>query len=433
MADELNTPTHRWHQPRNNIKLPNTDFSRDTIFDSGIQKIDAWINSQPWGNPIPALFAASEPGVWYDPSDITTLFQDSAGTTAVTAAGQPVGLMLDKSRGLGPQLVANGDFAVDTSGWTATGSAQISVVSGKMQVLNSAAANGNAYQVITTVVGRTYMLTAQINDVTGGIQPRIMAGTGIAAGDLGSVQYSGSGAFSARTLFTATGTSTWINAILNNTTVGVSASFDNISVQEVSGAHARQATAGSRPLYQIDGTGRPYIQFDGVDDSLDAATMSLVGAPYVAAVVGQRKERDTTIGTVLSHGLASSTAGFWQIFAPRSGTNYGWRGFDAANAAQDANGGAFPQPDLAVVSGLFDPAAASGVQITGRRNGSVIIQGGTGLAPFISTSLLVGKRGPAGDLPYLGRVYGVFVRGAATSTDQLVAVENWLNTKTGAY
>lgn len=47
-------------------------------------------------NPL-ALFAASEPGAWYDPSDIATLFQDAAGTTPVTAAGQPVGLVLDKS------------------------------------------------------------------------------------------------------------------------------------------------------------------------------------------------------------------------------------------------------------------------------------------------------------------------------------------------
>jgi hypothetical protein len=37
------------------------------------------------------------PVAWYDPSDISTLFQDSAGTTPVTASGQPVGKMLDKS------------------------------------------------------------------------------------------------------------------------------------------------------------------------------------------------------------------------------------------------------------------------------------------------------------------------------------------------
>ncbi len=44
-----------------------------------------------------SLFASGEQGVWYDPSDLTTLFQDSAGTTPVTGLEQPVGLMLDKS------------------------------------------------------------------------------------------------------------------------------------------------------------------------------------------------------------------------------------------------------------------------------------------------------------------------------------------------
>lgn len=36
-------------------------------------------------------------GFWFDPYDLSTLFQDSAGTTPVTTGGQPVGLMLDKS------------------------------------------------------------------------------------------------------------------------------------------------------------------------------------------------------------------------------------------------------------------------------------------------------------------------------------------------
>ena len=43
------------------------------------------------------LFLSGEQGAWYDPSDLTTLFQNSAGTTPVTAVEQPVGLMLDKS------------------------------------------------------------------------------------------------------------------------------------------------------------------------------------------------------------------------------------------------------------------------------------------------------------------------------------------------
>ena len=43
------------------------------------------------------LFAGGKQGVWYDPSDLSTLFQDVVGTIPVTANGDPVGLMRDKS------------------------------------------------------------------------------------------------------------------------------------------------------------------------------------------------------------------------------------------------------------------------------------------------------------------------------------------------
>jgi hypothetical protein len=44
-----------------------------------------------------SFFANGEQGWWYDPSNFATLFQDSAGTTPVTAVEQPVGLQLDLS------------------------------------------------------------------------------------------------------------------------------------------------------------------------------------------------------------------------------------------------------------------------------------------------------------------------------------------------
>lgn len=44
-----------------------------------------------------SLFRYGEIGSWYDPSDLSTMFQDAAGTTPVTATGQPVGLIRDKS------------------------------------------------------------------------------------------------------------------------------------------------------------------------------------------------------------------------------------------------------------------------------------------------------------------------------------------------
>ena len=50
-------------------------------------------------------FANGEKGVWFDAADITTLFQDVAGTQPVTAVGQYVGKWLDKS-GNGKHAVA---------------------------------------------------------------------------------------------------------------------------------------------------------------------------------------------------------------------------------------------------------------------------------------------------------------------------------------
>ena len=47
--------------------------------------------------------------VWYDPSDLTTMFQDEAGTVPVTAHGQTVRKLLDKS-GNDQHLIGNATF-----------------------------------------------------------------------------------------------------------------------------------------------------------------------------------------------------------------------------------------------------------------------------------------------------------------------------------
>jgi hypothetical protein len=45
----------------------------------------------------PATLYSGEAGGWYDPSDLSTMFQDTAGTTPVTADGQTVARINDKS------------------------------------------------------------------------------------------------------------------------------------------------------------------------------------------------------------------------------------------------------------------------------------------------------------------------------------------------
>jgi hypothetical protein len=88
------------------------------------------------------IFDGGQQGTWYDPSDLTTLFQDSAGTTPVSAAGQPVGKMLDKS--------GRGNHATQTT-----------------------AAQRPTYQIDTT--GRPYLSFDGVDDnmVTGTITPAV--------------------------------------------------------------------------------------------------------------------------------------------------------------------------------------------------------------------------------------------------------------------
>ena len=71
-------------------------FARPGLCGMGIGRLGLVAASRNAFSPL-SLFSAGEQGAWYDPSDLSTLFQDAAGTAPVTAVEQPVGRMLDKS------------------------------------------------------------------------------------------------------------------------------------------------------------------------------------------------------------------------------------------------------------------------------------------------------------------------------------------------
>ena len=196
-----------------------------------------------------SLFAAGEVGAWYDPSDLTTLFQDTAGTTPVTTPGQVVALMLDKSRGLalGPQLVTNGTFDTNIAGWTSQAGSTISWVSGSLEGVASSGSSNLAFQDITTVSGRSYRYTATVRCASGNINVDAwLAGFG---GLITRVTANAPTTNQTVSLvFVAGGTTTRIGL---GPSVATTFYLDNISVRELPGNHATQATAASRPTYGI--------------------------------------------------------------------------------------------------------------------------------------------------------------------------------------
>jgi hypothetical protein len=179
-----------------------------------------------------ALFANNEQGVWYDPSDFSTMFQDSAGTTPVTAVEQPVGLMLDKSKGLvlGSELVTNGSFDSDAS-WNKGPGWSISDGAARANTSGVAALN----QTLSISAGKSYRVQFTTTVTSGNISS-FLGGASIRANFT-------SGTYSIVVVAGAANTALQFETI--NACV---ATIDNISVRELPGNHAFQATSTSRPV-----------------------------------------------------------------------------------------------------------------------------------------------------------------------------------------
>ena len=119
------------------------------------------------------LFSASEPGAWYDPSDMSTLFQDSAGTTPVTAVERPVGRMLDKS-GRGnhatqatttkrPVLSRRVNLLTKTETPNSSSTGVVITASGGFSSLKESTASGThgLAQTVSVVTGVEYVLSCR--------------------------------------------------------------------------------------------------------------------------------------------------------------------------------------------------------------------------------------------------------------------------------
>lgn len=194
------------------------------------------------------LFAAGEVGAWYDPSDFSTMFQDRAGTTPVTAVEQPVGLLLDKSKGLalGSELVTNGEFSNGTTGWVTTNvtnSGGTVTVVDNQAVITRGSSRAEFYQTITTVIGATYKFVGSVIAKTGSVS--WWAGT--TRNNASNLNLSVVPIGTQSGYFVATATTTYITASIDGTT-GQTATIDNISIKLLAGNHATQATSANRPV-----------------------------------------------------------------------------------------------------------------------------------------------------------------------------------------
>ena len=200
-------------------------------------------------------------GFLYDFSRADTLFQEATGITPA-AVDQNVGLALDISKWGGktlaqvlagqPELVTNGTFDSDTA-WTKGTGWSISGGKASIDGSNGAASYLAAIASPTYVVGRTYRLSFDYSLSSGRFRFNPAGGTTSASVGVGS------GTFS--TYVTALSASGLSIQAIDAGTIGW---VDNVSVKEIPGKHASQATSGARPVLKAGGLTR----YDGSDDNL---------------------------------------------------------------------------------------------------------------------------------------------------------------------
>lgn len=390
-----------------------------------------------WGSGVAALggfsplslFTASEPGFWYDPSDMTTLFQDSAGSTPVTATGQPVGLVLDKRLGLvpGAEKVSNGTFDTNVTGWSVGPlSGTPSWSAGEMLVTVNVP-NGRAQTTLSGMtVGATYRLTATMRVVTpsGGS----WAWIGVSASGLGVSEFVQTTSATNVTLtrtFTADATTMILVAGDNSGTSGAVFAFDDISVKEIPGNHASQSTAGSRPVLQQVGANY-CLRFDGVDDFLVTGTITpgVDKAQVFAGVTGNASD-----GMICEFSAdLNSSAGAFFLYNNNGASRYEFQ--SRGSLAGSASTSARTAPDTAVIAAQSDIATdANSIRQDAVAGTPSAVDQGTG--NFLAYPAYIGRRGGT-TLPFNGDIYSMIVRfGANLTADQISATESYVAGKTG--
>lgn len=322
-----------------------------------------------------SLFAAAEQGVWYDPSDFSTMFQDSAGTIAVTAVEQPVGKLLDKS--------GRGNHATQ-----ATAAARPTLSARKNWLLATTTLATQSATLAAVAYTLSFKGTGTVT-LSGGSTAGPLVGTGV----------------SNRVSLTFTPTA-------GSTTFTVSGSVTDAQLESGSAVTAYQRVTTAN---DYDTVGFPhYLKTDGVDDEMGGLTAPLnTSSTAIAVVAGQHPQGTSTgLGTALNL-WGTSGQNSHEPFA--DGNIY----HDFASAGR-GNLGAFGAGTSKYVFRLTQ----NGTALTAHRDGVQVGAAFTSAFASPSAPKLFG-----GGSYYEGNCYGIVVVGRTLTAGEIADLETYMQGK----
>jgi len=401
------------------------------------------------------LFTGSTTGAWYDPSDLTTLYRDAAGTLPVTAVEQPVGLMLDKS--------GRGNHAFNPSG----NSANFPVLSARYNLLTKTEDFSDAAWATLGTVTRTPNYAVAPDGTT--TAQRVVFSQNSSSDQFFQVVSVTSTTYSQGVWIKVPSGSALIKFGFYDGAIKTSALTLTTTWQYFTATQLLTAGAGARlmwlypdgagyateiyvwhpdlrvandalnqPAYQRVNTStdydtvgfKPYLTFNGTNQWLQTNSIDFTYTDkmFVSAGVRYQNLAATSVAAELSASLSANNGTFIIYGENTSTAKFASKGTFSSGFISSAT---LSAPITIVQSGLGN---ISGDQAILRINGdqAAISTADQGTGNYGNYPLYIGARAGS-SLWFNGRLYGLVVTGKQASAAEITSTETYINQKTGAY
>lgn len=409
-----------------------------------------------------ALFAGGVVGVWFDPNDRSTLFQDTAGTTQITAPGQAVKLMKDKS-GNGKHATQSTTaqcpiYGVIPYGGVRNFTAYSSDLSQASWLKGSECSISNGGQLtpngntawLATFSGVTSNAVVYDTDHTVSVGQVVTfsgwlkAGTApsvflrIANGDGTTLQAASITPTATWTRFSLTATITVAGANSFGQVRGSTTTAGTVLVGDFQYEYSASQTPFQKTVtkYNTTEAGKATVGAlftDGIDDGMVTPSINFSGTDKMTVWAGVQKLRDAAVAALveLGDGNVIAAANF-ALLAPGAAGSAGYRFISRGTIAGNANiGSGYAAPNVAVLAGIgnisedIDTLLINGVSVaTGTSD--------QGTGKYSNNPIYLFRRGGT-SLPFNGIFTGLIVRGAQSSAAQISNGNTYINSTLGAY